>query len=137
MVVGIFGPSVAFTGNITKQAFASLATTHDREISGYQYLRTLLCEHVRHWRMRGPEPTYSVRHPMIAEAGPRKPVIPIRKAKRGLRHEGGKDHPTVRARGIAENVRGGEITRARRAHDSEDMLVVPKTATPNPSSTPD
>jgi len=99
-ITGIFGPSVSFTGSLTKQAFSRLrptassagtcvpgntnsadadsvpgnTNTADADPAGYHILRPLLMDHVVRWTVRGPEPGYPVRRPLIAERVPRRPV---------------------------------------------------------------
>lgn len=130
IVVGIFGPSVAFTGPITRQAFSSLASTDD--ISGYQRLTTMLRAHLDQWTVRGPEPTYSIRHPMIAETRPRRPVDSVRRTglKRPIGERAGRWNGMVGARGgmagekRATSIRDGkEGATMNTANGSGDMAT--------------
>jgi len=107
IVIGIFGPSVTFTGSLTRQAFSRLASqnTGDAPAStdptpdpttaasasapsnnasgaGYRCLGNLLTAHVNQRHVRDPEPTYPIRRPLFAEAIPRRPVEPPRTPKK-------------------------------------------------------
>src|SRR5579859_136692 len=104
MVVGVFGPSLAFTGSITKQAFSTLATTDDR--SGYHRFITILRIHLEKWIVRGPEPVYSVRHPLIAENGPRRPVELVRRT----RQRAGRGNGMTGARGGLVGIKIRDVT---------------------------